>query len=147
MFEAKLIAEYFVSKSVLEGQPITHMKLQKLIYFAHGMRLAEKGEPLVMNSFEAWEYGPVIRDIYTRYKKYGGQPINLLITKVPVLKIELKTFLDKIFNKYRSYPAPILSRDTHQIGGPWDIAKKANPTKRNPVISNKSIKDYFLTLV
>jgi len=38
---------------------ITHLTLQKLLYFAHGLSLVRYGQPLVLGYFEAWRLGPV----------------------------------------------------------------------------------------
>jgi len=41
------VANYFIKKSLQEKRPITPMKLQKLIYFAHGWNLGLAGKPLI----------------------------------------------------------------------------------------------------
>lgn len=60
-YSAKDIAMAFVKKAIESGKPVTQMQLQKMVYFAHGLHLANtKGEPLVKEEFQAWRYGPVI---------------------------------------------------------------------------------------
>ena len=53
------VANAFLKKSQKDGTIITQMKLQKLVYIAHGWMLGLSGKPLVNQEPEAWERGPV----------------------------------------------------------------------------------------
>ena len=75
-YPASLIAQLFVKKGIEEGNPITQMKLQKVVYFAHGLYLGSQRKPLIKESFQAWKFGPVVPDIYHTYKLYGSAPIT-----------------------------------------------------------------------
>ena len=55
-YNAIAVANYFIDKAKADGVPLTHMKLQKLIYFAHGWHLALYGEPLIDEEIQAWEF-------------------------------------------------------------------------------------------
>src|SRR5215469_2786509 len=74
-YPASLIAYAFVKRGIDDGNPVTQMKLQKLVYFAHGLHLASYNEPLISEKFQAWKYGPVVPAIYRDYKLYGSSPI------------------------------------------------------------------------
>lgn len=56
--------------------PITHIDLQKLLYFAHGLYLVETKRPLVSGYFEAWQFGPVHPTAYVAFKVAGSRPID-----------------------------------------------------------------------
>ena len=43
---------------------MTHLKLQKLVYFAQGAPLHYVGEPLFHEPMKAWIHGPVCPDLY-----------------------------------------------------------------------------------
>lgn len=75
--------------------PITHLALQKLLYFAHGLYLMETKRPLVSGYFEAWEHGPVHPAAYRAFKDAGRRPINFRATRQNPLTGE-KTSLDKL---------------------------------------------------
>ncbi len=62
--DPRAIANLLLDLADEVGIPIGHVKLQKLIYFAHGVYLLEIGEPLVSGNFEAWQYGPVHPAVY-----------------------------------------------------------------------------------
>ena len=53
------------------GDSITHLKLQKLIYYSQAWSLALNGIALFEEDFEAWAHGPVIPEVYQEYKEYG----------------------------------------------------------------------------
>jgi len=44
------------------------MKLQKLVYYAHGWHLALNNEPLIDEQVECWQYGPVISSLFHEFK-------------------------------------------------------------------------------
>jgi uncharacterized phage-associated protein len=73
------IANEFLSQPGALGH-LTQMQLQKLVYLANGWNWAINGEPLVSDPVEAWDYGPVYRDLYEHTKFFGKQPLDRLVT-------------------------------------------------------------------
>lgn len=69
------IAKYFLLRASLDGDLITPLKMQKLVYLAYAKTLARKKEKLFKEQIEAWPMGPVIRDLYCELRKYGSSPI------------------------------------------------------------------------
>ena len=70
------VAKYFLLKSNPEiGDTISNLKLQKLLYLAQGFFLAIYGEPLFPEHIEAWTHGPVVPEIYRRFKRFEGSTI------------------------------------------------------------------------
>lgn len=70
-----------VANAVLElaeaaGLPVTNLGLNKIVYFLHAGYLLEHGQPLVSAKIEAWDHGPVFREIYHQFKKFGREPIT-----------------------------------------------------------------------
>jgi uncharacterized phage-associated protein len=70
-----LLAKY-QSEEDFQDDPITHMKLQKLVYYAQGFSLALYGQPLFSEPLEAWEHGPVCPILYQNYKEFLANPIK-----------------------------------------------------------------------
>lgn len=61
-YSAKAVANYFLAQYGKHG--LNPLKLQKLVYIAHGWNLAVRNQPLVDNELpEAWEYGPVFASL------------------------------------------------------------------------------------
>src|SRR4051794_29818552 len=74
---ADQVADYFLAHVDEEsGDNITHLKLQKLLYYAQGFHLAIQGEPLFAEPIEAWEHGPVVCRVYHKVKYCGNRPID-----------------------------------------------------------------------
>jgi uncharacterized phage-associated protein len=58
------------------GVPITNMALNKLVFFAYEDILLRSGVALTNAKIEAWEHGPVFREIYQSFKDHGDRPIT-----------------------------------------------------------------------
>jgi uncharacterized phage-associated protein len=107
------------------------MALHKIAYFAHGWRLAETGEPMIQQQFEAWNYGPVLRSVYDAFKSAGRAKITTRargfdpVARMPFIVQakflpEDRAFLRAILAAYGRYSAERLSGLTHLPGGAWD---------------------------
>jgi uncharacterized phage-associated protein len=144
-YSALDIAAEIVNRSIDEGFPITQMKLQKVLYFAHGYHLAKFGQPLVKETFEAWKFGPVIPGIYREYSIYGISPIT---HKNKGRKKPEGTALKAVevaCNSTRDVSALTLSSWTHLNGSPWAAAYK--PDVMHIPIDNSRIQEYFAKML
>ncbi|MEY9717907.1 putative phage-associated protein [Sinorhizobium fredii] len=158
-YAAKAIANAILNKAAEDGSKITHLKLQKLLYYVCGYYLAATGKPLIDHTFEAWEYGPVVPDIYHEFKGYGGRPISSPATEydwededflpvpIPTDDARLNRVLDFVWRTYGKYSGAQLSDMTHRDGSPWDKTRKANPGMRGADIPVNLLRDHFSTLV
>ena len=141
-YPAAAIANYFIQHAVERGEYLTPMKLQKLVYFAHGWHLAlTDGEALIDESIQAWEYGPVVPSLFHEFKEFGARPImrkaNQTSGSFPILEYQepevrqddeaVRTLLRRVWDIYGSRSAADLSALTHLPGTPWDRALKENP--------------------
>ena len=61
---AQQIADYLIAFSHSVGDPISNLKLQKLLYYAQAWYLALHNEPLFPESIEAWVHGPAVPPVY-----------------------------------------------------------------------------------
>ena len=115
---------------------IDQMKLQKLLFYAHGWRMAMHGrQPLFDDDFEAWPWGPVVRDAYLQTKDYGRGPVTAPITELAVeggrynfkspegVDQSLKPFIRSVWDVHKSYTGIQLSNSTHAAGEPWTIIR------------------------
>lgn len=149
-YSASAIAYAFVLKGIEEGNFVTQMKLQKMVYFAHGYHLAKYGKPLVNEIFEAWKFGPVVPEIYQSYKLYGSDYIidpGLVANSARPLTLS-DSALDAIAYTWRvtkNLSAAELMNWTHATGSPW--AQVYDPTNIATVIRNDSIQTYFRNLI
>ncbi len=130
---------------VYEG--LTHLKLQKLLYFAQGISLSKNGHPLFNDKIEAWEHGPVIKSVWNYFSSKGRGEI--IIDDAPkgvdvIDRIEsdssVREVLNMTYENFAIYTAWQLRNMTHEIGTPW--YQTYYPSK-NKEISINLIKDYF----
>ena len=154
-YEAKAVANYFLDL-VGTSATLNPMKIQKLVYFAHGWHLAiHDGNSLIDESVQAWTYGPVIPSLYHEFKKYGSRPITspALSMEVSGTKIQFvkpsvgdeqtMDLLGSIWDVYGSMSAIELSNLTHEPGSPWHQIYTTSPHQKGLIIPNELIKAYF----
>lgn len=154
--DSKTLAAYILCKY----GAMSHLKLQKLVYFIEGYHLAYfQGSSLVYDDFEAWAHGPVSRTLYDELKEYavlygdvkydiekGEQsPIDILINKLCSSQIEL---IDEVIELYISETGMTLEGITHQQT-PWITARQGLPPymKCSNIIDKKQMQEYFSKLL
>lgn len=141
------VANYFLAYSNEIQEPITNLKLQKMVYYAQAWYLANYGKPLFNVDFEAWVHGPVIRDLYNKYKHFGYKPIILDITLKDVNKRiddEIVEFLNEIIEVYMPFTGYHMELMTHHEL-PWIEARNGYESDENcsNIISKESMKQYY----
>ncbi len=141
------VASYFIERAKeADVRDLSPMKLQKLLYFAHGWHLAVNDAPLLTDRIQAWQFGPVIDTLYHETKHYGNDHIDDALTAMwREIDEETIEFLDSIWNTYSPYSAVKLSNATHIEGSPWDqvVKKNGGVIKKNMIIDDQVIKNYF----
>lgn len=107
-----------VAAAVVERlNPISALKLQKLVFYVAGEYAALTAEPLFPEDIEAWELGPVVCDLWKEYKSFDeGQreivePLRGDSSKLNDLAIGC---VDSVLDKYGSYPGSRLVDMSHE---------------------------------
>ena len=139
------VANYFLECQKYEaGEFITNMKLQKLVYYAQGIYLAMRGEPLFNEKIYAWDYGPVCNDLYQKYKHHESNPIPRPddINMTNFFDIETQKILDMVYEHYGKYSAWGLSEMSHKEPI-WIDAYN----RRGAEITPQSMQEYFFTQI
>lgn len=112
------------------------MKLQKLAYYAKVWSVVA-GKNFIDANFEKWDYGPVNRDIYSKYQRFSKISIPARAREKDVrLEPEQEDFIDFVLKNYIDLSAVALSMQTHKED-PWIT------TQPNAVISESVIKEYY----
>lgn len=132
MHDVRGIANFILDIADERDLQITNMALNKIVYFIHCDQLVENGAPLVGAKIEAWEHGPVFREIYHEFKKWREEPIHGRATRVDadtgeVVKASVafdedeKKYIVNLVDRYIQFTAPQLRAMSHRAGGPWHI--------------------------
>ena len=139
------VADYVITKSLEQGRSLTPMQVIKLVYLCHGWMLGLYNRPLIDEYVEAWQYGPVIRTLYSAVKRFRSSPV------VPPLSVgqknfddEEKSIMEQVVDVYKEFNGVQLSQLTHAKGTPWEITFKKN---KEFIISNDLIKSHFKSLL
>lgn len=121
----------------LSGWQLSNLSLQKILYIAHLIYLGRRNEPLFDETFQAWNYGPVLPSVYHKAKIFGSDPVRNVFHSVPNLEEGpeadvLAETVEKLSNKSPSQLVAI----THWDKGAW--AKHYMPGM-NMVIPNDDV--------
>jgi len=145
MAEALDVARFFLvlaDASREDGEALTHLKLQKLLYYSQGFHLALYDTPLFPETIEAWEHGPVLPAIYRMYRECGRAPIDPPADwQAEAVSSAERSLLVDVWNAYGQFSAWRLREMTHEEP-PW---KDSFVPGANREIPHDSLKRYFLT--
>ena len=138
------IANYFLDKAKQTAIAVTNLKLQKLVYYAQAWHLAIHNEALMEEvEFEAWIHGPVIHELWNKYRNYSYKPINEEVTP-PELDARSDQFLEEVGEVYLDKDAYTMELMSHRED-PWILARNgyADNERCTNTISEESMRTYF----
>ncbi|MCY7542159.1 DUF4065 domain-containing protein [Bacillus safensis] len=154
----KELTAYDVAKYVLSFKPCSHLKLQKLLYYIYAEFLLKTGEKLFKDPIVAFKYGPVVEEVFYKYKSNGKSIIDYqedatikiftddIVVTPSFMKvasseygIEAVQSIIKVLDKYGDYTPFRLVEMTHQEDGPWERAYEPG---ENCVITDDLITQY-----
>ncbi len=140
-YQAKQIADVILGLSNPEvGDIMSNLKLQKLLYYAQGFNLAVHGEPLFNEEIYAWQYGPVVPEVYHNFKSFGSAAIAVpKDVDASFMKANELELLKEVYDVYGQFSALRLMNMTHEER-PWKT------THLDQIIPKAVMKDFFVTL-
>lgn len=114
---------------------ITNLKLQKLLYFVQALCLMIFGKKAFSEKILAWPYGPVVNEVYQKYKPNRA---NEIVSEKFIKNISsgLYKVIEEVVTCYGSIEANKLIDFTHEEE-PWKNAEI------NSEIDIESIRNYF----
>ena len=158
VFDARHIANAMLDIAEDEKISLSHLALQKILFFAHAWTLAATDKPLVGQPFEAWKFGPVIRVVFEQLKgssaPIGAKRLKCLNIEsgnyeIPEVNLDAETerLLSSTVRYYGRFHAGKLVDLTHDTDGPWDKVWRMAGDKAvlGMVIRNNDIKSWALT--
>ncbi len=137
VYEALDIAKYIVNKCTSDNYPITNLQLQKILYFLQKKYLVEKGRRLFVDDIQAWQFGPVVPEVYYQYCGFGSGCITMEYKTDIDFEDELE--IDPVVEDKRKKNPWDLVSETHAPGKAWDETYKNGLGNRN-VISTERIR-------
>jgi uncharacterized phage-associated protein len=122
------------------GDLMTNLKLQKMLYYEQGFHLAFFNEALFEDPIEAWQYGPVVPNVYYYYKECGRNGIIPEEKEFSFEKENERALFDEVFRVYGAYSAIGLMNMTHSEM-PWNTT----PTGVGNIIPHDKMQAFFKT--
>ena len=152
------VCNYLIDKGITNERPLSNISLQKLLYFAQGIHLANRdGNPLFEEDFYAWRFGPVVESVYHEFKSFGNNSIAPEFFAPPFysktsfdkkyasflteLEKDHRICLDVTYNAFGHFSPFELVNISHQKNSPWE---KVYNEKHNQLIEKSLIEKYFL---
>lgn len=134
----KDVSNYILSLSDPDdGDLISNLKMQKLLYYVQGFSLVLLNETMFDNEIQHWTHGPVVPEAYHEYKAFGSAGIQLPEEfNLAMFSDKQKEVLNDVYAVYGQYSAWKLRQMTYEES-PW------LNTKENEVISHGLLKEYF----
>lgn len=151
------ICRYVINYSIKNNNPVSNLKLQKLLYYIQARALVQMDEPCFDEEILCWAYGPVVKEAYDEYKVYGRKNIEVYQEKVQEIKYDdvqklivcsekkfddsiindnMKKLINTVLDSYREFEARDLVVKTH-LELPW------KNTSINNIIEKPKIKIYY----
>lgn len=145
------VARWFLGRNQIAidetgGEPMTLLKLLKLLYYAEGCSLALDNGHILAEPIMAWEHGPVVPEVYFRY---CGDPHNLPfgdeddLAAVEAISANPQdsAILEEVFQVFGQYSAWALRNKTHKEA-PWLEATDGGRHLKDE-ISRETMERYF----
>ena len=129
-YKAEEIAQWFINSGKLAAELtqdntalVSHLKIQKLLYYAQACSLALNNRKLFEEKIVAWRYGPVVENIFQKYKVCGKNGIEYV--EPVIIDEDTAALLEFIYIHFGSMNAYELANYTHQ-----DDCFKTTPQQR-----------------
>jgi uncharacterized phage-associated protein len=133
-YSANQVAEWILWLAARKGRTLSHMQLQKHLYYAQGYSLGMSGEALFDDPIEAWTHGPVVPEVFHDYKRFGANKI------IPPAHVEIPQdvfgIVDVVVSEKSGATASELRNATH-------AEPPYRDTPRGEEITTQKLKDFF----
>jgi uncharacterized phage-associated protein len=142
-YKPATLAKWFINRVDRDaGDDITHLKLQKLLYYTQAWHLANYDKPLFDEDMQAWAHGPVVPSVWRLYRDCGWNPLPP--EPLPSIDPDLQGYLEVVFARYGGFTAKKLEELTH-AEQPWREARGNLPpeAKCDTPISKSTMRDYY----
>ena len=142
MYDVQDVAEYVIVYSKYKDCGISNLKLQKILYLVQAYFLIQTKNPCFLEDIEAWDFGPVIPEVYRKYKQFGGADIQSRCRNLEKIQKgfekEDRKRIEEVVDRFADFSAADLTILT-QNQTPWNEAFG----RKEKVIRCEDILEYF----
>lgn len=146
--DVDFVADYLIAKGDKpNGECLTQLGLQKLVYLCQGWHLAMADELLFRENIYAFKLGPVVRELRDRFGMCGKDPLPPypLTDAERVLSPSAKQIINGVWEQYAHLHSSRLVDLTHEAGSPWDQIwhHKSHGGTKGKIIPPTLIREWF----
>lgn len=151
-----ILADWIIADHHRRGEPVTNLRLQKLLYYVQAWHLAINDAALFEEDFQAWIHGPVLPSQYRRFKAHGPSPIPVSADTsgdedsipLPSVSDAVTEHLHEVLEIYGPFNTWKLEQMTHSEK-PWIEARGSIPidAPSQAIISKDAMKSFYASLI
>ncbi|MFD2830231.1 Panacea domain-containing protein [Corticicoccus populi] len=156
----KQLEAFDIANYILSLKPMTHLKLQKILYIAFERFFIKTNKTLYSNKIVAFDYGPVTLEVFKKYYKnkkvlkneddddsliqIQNKAISPTVAKIMLSDegLNVMDIVDSVVTEYAQLNAWDMVDITHKEGTAWDKAYKIG---RNTEITTEIINESIAT--
>ena len=145
-----ILGEYILER----GGRMSHLKLQKILYYIQGLHLAYFEAPLIDDDFQAWLHGPVSRKLYDHVKGHSILYSEVEYVKTAeqnpsevledILTQDQMELVNEVIDEYSKLTSSQLENLTHSEL-PWQEARQGYSAadRCEVVISKETMQTFY----
>jgi uncharacterized phage-associated protein len=129
-YDIRAVANEILRRAWKSGAKPTNMWLNKVTWFVYERMLVEFGKLLTQARVEAWDHGPVFREIYGPAKIYKDEPVGTLLRAFSMQTKQMETagaefdsetssVIEDAISKFGKKSASQLRNISHVEGSAW----------------------------
>ncbi|MGB3627736.1 MAG: type II toxin-antitoxin system antitoxin SocA domain-containing protein [Henriciella sp.] len=157
-YDIRAIANYVLDFCEARSRNLSNIEVIKICYFVHEHYLVSTGCRITDAKVEAWGFGPVFRELYSEFRKYGRDEIRgraqryCFRTQEQVPAYDTFSQVDReiieiAVNRVFDLSYGQLIELSHIPGGPWDrVYNHKSPTKCGMEITDEAILGWYQTV-
>jgi uncharacterized phage-associated protein len=129
-YDVRAVANEILRRAWQSGAKPTNMWLNKVTWFVYERMLVEFGKLLTPARVEAWDHGPVFREIYGSAKVFRDEPVRSLLQSFSMrtrqmeaaegtFDSETSSIIDEAVRSFAQKSASQLRNVSHVEGSAW----------------------------
>ena len=121
MYLAKQIAQYVLEECENDGNSITNVQLQQILYCIQRAFLKERTEYCFADYFESFGFGPCVPNLYYHYAGFDAMPITNIMLRDGEIEADDKLLIDQIVAEKSALELWKLASDCCPTSGAWRV--------------------------
>lgn len=124
-YDALDIAKYIIRWCDKNELRITNLQLQKILFFIQKESIRKRGYGIFSNRIEAWQYGPVVPDVFYQFAGFGAMKLVLYedlfsdVSPKDIIDDKSKEIIEEILREYIHVSPWDLVAKSHVSNGAW----------------------------